>query len=201
MVSFHRTKNVSSDEGGAVILNNESILQRLDIIYENGTDRRAFTRWEVPFYSWQETGINAGMSNISAAILCAQLGKLEEITRRQLKIFYAYMKHLTPLAKKHGLRLPKIPVYNSNNAHIFYVIFKDEAQRDKVKAHLAQKEIDAVIHYVPLHISPMGEKLGYAPDDLPNTLAVFSRMLRLPMHARLIVDDCETIARGIGEAL
>ena len=87
MVSFHRTKNVSSDEGGAVIINNESILERLDIIYENGTDRRAFTRWEVPFYSWQETGINAGMSNISAAILCAQLGKLEEITRRQLKIF------------------------------------------------------------------------------------------------------------------
>ena len=200
-ISFHKTKNVSSEEGGAVIVNDEMMLKKMDLIYENGTDRRAFLRGGVPYYSWQTTGINAGMSNINAAILCEQLDKMDEITQRQLKIYDAYMKHLAPLAEKHGLRLPEIPEYNSNNAHIFYIVFKDATQRDKVKACLAEKSIEAVIHYVPLHLSAMGKKLGYVPEDLPNTMDIFNRMLRLPMHARLSEDDCEAVVRGIGNAL
>jgi dTDP-4-amino-4,6-dideoxygalactose transaminase len=200
-VSFHKTKNVSSEEGGALIIRDEGIVDKVDLVYENGTDRRAFLRGEIPFYSWKEAGLNAGMSNIHAAILCAQLEKRKDIQDRQAQVFEVYMKYLSPLAKKYGFKLPVIPEYNTNNVHVFYIIFKDEAQRRKVKTHLNRQGIEAVIHYVPLHQSHMGEELGYSPKDLPNSLMVSKCLLRLPMHARLKETDCRHIAKQIGEAL
>ena len=133
IVSFHKTKNISSEEGGALIVHDEDMVDIVDLVYENGTDRRAFLRGEIQYYSWKEAGLNAGMSNVHAAILCAQLEKREEIQARQSVAFEAYMKYLSPLAKKYSFSLPMIPEYNTNNAHVFYIIFKDEAQCRKVK--------------------------------------------------------------------
>ena len=200
-VSFHKTKNISSEEGGALIVRDDAMAEKVDIVYENGTDRRAFLRGEIPYYSWKEAGLNAGMSNVHAAILCAQLKKREEIQKRQLAAFEAYMKYLTPIAERYGLGLPVIPEYNNNNSHVFYVTFNDELQRKKVKAYLGNKGIEAVIHYVPLHQSHMGQKLGYRPEDMPNSLMVSKCLLRLPMHAHVTADDCRQIAELIGEAL
>lgn len=200
MVSFHKTKNISSEEGGAIILNDTSIYKKVETIYNNGTDRQAFIEGKVPFYSWQEVGLKTVMSNVNAAILSAQLDKLDEITSKQTKIFDAYMNSLGGLDKQYGFALPVTPEYNKNNAHVFFVIFKDETQRDKVKAHLNAKGIEAVIHYAPLHQSMMWKKMGNV-NILPKTEHVCNCILRLPMHARMKVADCEEIANEIGSAL
>ncbi len=199
-VSFHKTKNVSSDEGGAVILNDLSILKKLETIYNNGTDRQSFLRGEVPFYSWWQPGINAVMSNINAAVLCAQLDKADAISKKQNEIFDAYMKALAPLAQRHSFSLPIIPEHNTNNAHIFYIVFSGETQRDKVKEHLEQAGIGGVTHYVPLHQSGMWKKMG-KEYVLPKTEHVYKCMLRIPMHARMTKSDCQEIADEIGRAL
>ncbi len=201
IVSFHKTKNVSSDEGGAVIVNDESILEKLNVIYENGTDRTAFLREEVPFYSWQSVGMNAKISNINAAVLCAQLDKLEDITHKQVELYEEYMKYLRPLANAYGLRLPEVPDYNTNNAHVFYVIFKDANQRDAVKEHLDEVGIDAVIHYVPLHTSTGWKNTTAKQHRCPQTENLCQCMLRLPMHAEMTKADCEAVASEIGKAL
>ncbi len=196
IISFHKTKNVSSDEGGAVILNDESIIKKLDIIYENGTDRRAFLNGEVSFYSWQDVGMNAKMSNIAAAVLCAQLDRAEEITAKQRLIYDCYMKALEPF-KKHGIHLPLVPDNNKNNAHVFYIVMEDEAQKQKVANLLKEAGIEAVIHYVPLHTAGKWQNMG--KTALHATEHVCQCMLRLPMHAKMKPEDCEEIAKRIGE--
>jgi dTDP-4-amino-4,6-dideoxygalactose transaminase len=200
-VSFHKTKNVSSDEGGAVIVNDESILKKLETVYENGTDRQAFLKDEIPFYSWQNVGMNAKMSNINAAVLCAQLDKMGEIESLQQKVFEAYMKHLLPLSKKHGFILPTIPAYNTNNAHVFYIIFRDGEQKKAVAKHLKNVGIEAVIHYIPLHLSNGWKKLGSFDYKLPATEHVAECMLRLPLHAKMSAADCEIVAGEIDKVL
>ena len=201
IVSFHKTKNISSEEGGALLVRDEGMLEKVDLVYENGTDRRAFLRGEIPYYSWKEAGLNAGMSNVHAAILCEQLKKREEIEARQMKTFEAYMKYLSQPAREYGFSLPVIPEYNTNNAHVFYIVFKDGAQRSKAKARFNSHGIEAVIHYVPLHQSHMGAKLGYSPEDMPNSLMISKCLLRLPMHAHMTETDCMYIAEQIEEAL
>lgn len=199
-VSFHKTKNISSDEGGAIILNDPSIIKKLETIYNNGTDRQSFLRGDVPFYSWQEVGLNAVMSNISAAILCAQLDKLEEIVKMQTQIYTAYMNYLAPATLQYGLTLPIIREYNFNNAHVFYVIFKNEAQKERASTHLKSKDIGAVTHYEPLHLSSVGYNMGNT-YSLQNTEYVCKCMLRLPMHASMTLEDCILIAKEIEQAL
>ena len=189
ILSFHKTKNISSDEGGALIVKDYSLSRRLDIIYENGTDRRAFIRGKIDYYSWQKAGMNLAMNNLSAAILSSQIEKAENILIRQRTIYERYEKGLSEPAMKYGFGLPNVPKSNKNNYHVFYIMLKDNSQREHVRLYLAEQGIGAYIHYVPLHMSKMGHDLGYEDDDFPATKDVSERILRLPIYASMNIED------------
>ena len=203
ILSFHETKNVSAGEGGALLVDERhtALIDRLQTIYDNGTDREAFLRGEVSAYTWQTPGLNVAMPSLSAALLCAQLDKEAEITRLHLQVCAYYREAFIGNAARHGFSLPHIPPENEDNGHVFYLLFADHTARERVRTHLAKKGISAYFHYMPLHSSAMGKKLGYQPGDLPATKRVSACLLRLPVYAGLTEAQCAAVVSAVREAL
>jgi len=183
--SFHETKNYVCGEGGAIVINDKKFIERAEILREKGTNRSKFFRGEVDKYTWVDIGSSFLPSEILAAYLYAQLENMDKILNKRKKIYEYYAENLEELAIQNKIRLPVIPSDCTPNYHMFFIILPIEAQRDKLMNYLKQKGIMAIFHYIPLHLSPMGEKNGYKKGDLPITEALSSRLLRLPFYYNL----------------
>jgi dTDP-4-amino-4,6-dideoxygalactose transaminase len=155
--SFHETKNIISGEGGMLVVNDEKLMGRSEIIWEKGTNRSAFFRGEVNKYGWVDVGSSYLPSEVVAAFLYAQLENLEDIQSRRKEIWNSYYEGLSGIEEKGFLKLPKIPNGATNNAHMFYIICESFEKRSALIAHLKSKEIMSVFHYLSLHKSPFYE--------------------------------------------
>lgn len=195
-LSFHETKNIISGEGGALVIQDEELAARAEIIREKGTDRARFFRGEVDKYTWVDIGSSFLPSELVAAFLFAQLEGADRIMETRHRIFDTYRKGLEDLEQKSWLRLPAIPPECQHNAHLFYVLLPSEEERDALLVHFKEKGINGVFHYVPLHHSPMGLRLGYTPGDLPVTEEMSLRLVRLPAFFTLTSSQQD---RVIGE--
>ncbi len=195
--SFHETKNYISGEGGALSVNDEHFLRRAEIIRDKGTNRAAFFRGEVDKYTWVDVGSSFLPSEIIAAFLYAQLEEAEVITRKRLEIFETYERAFTPFFERGILRGPFCPVECRHNAHMFYLLTENGDTRDALIAFLRERNIHAVFHYVPLHLSPMGRRMGYKDGDLPVTEDLSARLLRLPCYFELTREDQNRVIEGV----
>ena len=196
--SFHETKNFISGEGGALLVNDDNLIERAEIICEKGTDRTKFFRGEVDKYTWVDIGSSFLPSEIVAAFLYAQLEEADVITRKREAIFSYYAQQLIPLQDIGLIRLPSYPPECQHNAHIFYLLVSTSIEdRDKLIAHLENKGINAIFHYVPLHTSPMGLKMGYKIGDLHNTEDLSARLIRLPCYFEMTREDQERVVNEI----
>lgn len=155
--SFHETKNVISGEGGMLVVNDEKLMGRSEIIWEKGTNRSAFFRGEVNKYGWVDVGSSYLPSEVVAAFLYAQLENLDDIQDRRKTIWNDYYKGLAGLQDKGVLKLPKVPEGATNNAHMFYIVCESYENRSALIAYLKEKEIMSVFHYLSLHKSPFYE--------------------------------------------
>lgn len=193
--SFHDSKNYVCGEGGCLMINTDDleILDRAEILREKGTNRNKFNRGEVDKYTWVDIGSSYLLSDLLAAFLYAQLEKIDEIQSLRMRIYDAYYQALKPFQESGLLRLPTIPDYAQHNAHLFYILFKDMKTRDRIMKRLKSRGIWAVFHYVPLHSSPMGLKLGNRIGDLPVTESLSERLLRLPMYADMTDEELKYI--------
>ena len=179
--SFHETKNIISGEGGSLMVRDEELAQRAEIIREKGTDRGRFFRGEVDKYTWQDVGSSFLPSEIIAAFLWAQLEEAEHITRERMDIWRRYHAMLAPLEQSELLRRPIIPADCQHNGHMYYVLLAPGIDRQAVLRKLNDNGIHAVFHYVPLHSSPGGMRFGRAHGDLSLTTSLSERLIRLPM--------------------
>ncbi|MCD6291928.1 MAG: dTDP-4-amino-4,6-dideoxygalactose transaminase [Deltaproteobacteria bacterium] len=196
--SFHETKNFISGEGGALLINNPELISRAEIIREKGTDRSQFFRGEIDKYSWIDLGSSYLPSELVAAFLYAQLEAAARITATRRAIYDFYAEALRPLAERGLISLPVTPADCTHNAHMFYLIVKGaEDERDRLLAFLKKRAIHAVFHYIPLHLSPMGRKLGYQEGDLPRTEALSGRVLRLPCYFELTLSQRQRVVAAV----
>ncbi|MGI8513370.1 MAG: dTDP-4-amino-4,6-dideoxygalactose transaminase [Solirubrobacteraceae bacterium] len=200
-LSFHETKNVSCGEGGALLVNDPDLIERAEILHEKGTNRSQFFRGQTDRYTWVDLGSSFVASDLSAAFLWAQLERAEEITERRLAVWRAYHEALEPLEREGRLRRPVVPDDRRHNAHMYYVLARDEAARDRLIEDLGRQGIQAVFHYVPLHSSPAGRRLGRAHGALAVTDDVAGRLARLPMWIGMEPADVERVADAVGTAL
>ncbi len=180
-VSFHETKNVISGEGGALLVNNENLCDRAEIIWEKGTNRSQFFRGQVDKYTWVDIGSSYLPSEINAAFLWAQLESAKEITDRRLEIWYTYHQAFLELENQGKIRRPIIPNECQHNAHLYYLILPNLEMRTRLIAQLKTTGIYAVFHYVPLHSAPAGLKYGKVNGDLSITNNMSDRLVRLPL--------------------
>lgn len=200
-LSFHETKNITCGEGGALLVNDEAYVLPAEIIREKGTDRSRFNRGEVGKYTWQSVGSSFLPGELSAAFLSAQMECATEITQQRLQIWDHYHELLAPLEDAGLLRLPIIPQHCAHNAHMYYILLPNEATRNGLITALKQEGIYTVFHYVPLHSSPAGRKLGRAHGTMRNTDTLSARLVRLPLWVGLTEEQQRRIAEAIGRIL
>ena len=199
--SFHETKNIISGEGGSLMVRDEELAQRAEIIREKGTDRGRFFRGEVDKYTWQDVGSSFLPSEIIAAFLWAQLEEAERITRERMDIWRRYHAMLAPLEQSELLRRPIIPSDCQHNGHMYYVLLAPGIDRQAVLRELKENGIHAVFHYVPLHSSPGGMRFGRAHGDFALTTSLSERLIRLPMWLGLSEAQQQRVCEVLGAIL
>ncbi|MGM9831113.1 MAG: dTDP-4-amino-4,6-dideoxygalactose transaminase [Paludibacteraceae bacterium] len=196
--SFHETKNIISGEGGMLGINDERFIRRAEIIWEKGTNRAEFFRGEVNKYGWVDTGSSFLPSEVIAAFLWAQLEDMEVIQNKRKSLWNLYYELLKPLEEKRGIRLPDIPDYATNNAHMFYLVCHNLEERTKLIKVLKENGVLAVFHYLSLHSSPF-----YITKHDGRILSECERyadcLVRLPLYFDLTEDDVRTICKTIYE--
>jgi len=185
VLSFHETKNVTCGEGGALILNDLSRVPRAEVLREKGTDRSRFFRGETDKYTWVDLGSSYLPSEILAAFLFAQLEASEHLQARRCEMWNRYFVGLQVWAGRCGVRLPMVPPECEQPWHLFYLLMPSPKARQSLIAQLKTDGIDAVFHYLPLHLSPMGRRFGGATGDCPVTEDVSARIVRLPLSGGL----------------
>ena len=191
--SFHETKNIISGEGGLLVVNDERFVRRAEIIWEKGTNRAEFFRGEVNKYGWCDTGSSFLPSEVNAAFLWAQLEQMDVIQEKRKALWDQYFARLKPLADRGVFRLPDIPVYATNNAHMFYLVCNSLEERTAMIKWLKENDIQAVFHYLSLHSSPYYQ-CKHDGRDLPNCDKYADCLLRLPMFFELSLSSVDVVS-------
>jgi dTDP-4-amino-4,6-dideoxygalactose transaminase len=180
-LSFHETKNISCGEGGALLINDELMAERAEILREKGTDRSRFFRGEVDKYTWVDIGSSYLPSDALAALLLAQFERHQFIQNRRLHLWQNYAQELRDWAESQGARLPVVPPWCNQAYHLFYLLMSSVDDGQALIAHLREQGIHAIFHYQPLHLSEMGRRFGGREGDCPVAESVSDRLVRLPL--------------------
>ena len=197
--SFHETKNFTSGEGGALLINDKKYIEDAEILREKGTNRSRFFRGQVDKYTWVNVGSSYLPSDMLAGFLLAQLEEREQIQSKRQKIWETYYRELEAWAEENSVQMPFVPAHCEQTYHMFYLLFPDLEKRQAAIAHLKERGIQAVFHYLPLHLSPMGEKFGGKAGDCPVTEQVSDQLLRLPFYTNMTEEDQMQVVKALME--
>jgi len=184
-LSFHETKNIISGEGGALLIRDPELAERAEIVREKGTDRSKFFRGHLDKYTWTDVGSSYLPGEITAAFLWAQMQEADTITARRLTIWSRYHAAFESLEQAGRIRRPIVPSIRDHNAHIYYILLRDLADRAKFIDAMTLHQINCVFHYVPLHSSPAGQRFGRPHGSLDITNLLSERLVRLPLFLEL----------------
>lgn len=193
VISFDITKQISAIQGGLLICNQTKYAQKLDHIYHIGTDRTQFMDKGKPYYEWVDVGSKYQLNELNAVALYDQLLHEEEILRKRKEISAIYWNELNEL-RQHNVQLISEDRIQSN-IHLFYLILNSNSEQEDFINYLNEREIESLFHYIPLHSSEMGKKFN--PDNLPVTEEISSRLVRLPLHINLSVEDLQHICSTV----
>jgi dTDP-4-amino-4,6-dideoxygalactose transaminase len=196
-LSFHETKNITCGEGGALLVNDPDLVARAEILREKGTDRSRFFRGEVDRYGWIDLGSSYLPSELTAAFLLGQLEARQKIQKLRRRIWKRYREGLADWANRRGVQLPVVPVHCRHPYHLFYLLHPNPGQRQALIAHLRQRGVQAVIHYLPLHDSVMGVRFGGRRGDCPVSESSSDRILRLPLYPSLGAADVDRVIEAV----
>ena len=199
ILSFHETKNLTCGEGGALIVNRADDIPRAEVLRDKGTNRSRFLQGLVDKYTWVDAGSSFGLSDLLAAFLFAQLESESGIQARRRAIWMRYSDGLSAWARAAGARMPCIPPDCEPSWHSFFLVLPAREARDALILHLRGRGIDAVFHYQPLHLSPMGQRLGGRPGACPVTEQVSDGLLRLPFHNALSDEEVDRVCEAVRE--
>lgn len=195
--SFHETKNIVCGEGGALVINDPTLLERAEIIREKGTNRSKFFRGEVDKYTWVDVGSSYLPSDILAAFLLAQLEEAQCIMQQRMAIWEHYHQAFETLEQQGKVRRPIIPSDCQHNAHIYHLIVDDLEVRSALITYLKNQGVQATFHYVPLHSAPAGIKYGRTSGTLSVTDDLSNRLIRLPLGAAMSLTEAKYVIEAV----
>jgi dTDP-4-amino-4,6-dideoxygalactose transaminase len=195
--SFHETKNITCGEGGALLVNNPAYTERAEILREKGTNRARFYRGLVDKYTWVDLGSSYLPSDMLAAYLYAQLESWESIQAKRRNIWHRYATGLSAWARETDTQLPMIPNHCEQPYHMFYMLLPSLSLRQALIETLKARGILSVFHYMPLHLSDMGQKFGGYQGQCPVTESVSDRLLRLPFYNDLTEGEQDEVIEGV----
>ncbi len=197
--SFHETKNIACGEGGALLLNDPALIERAEILREKGTNRTKFFRGQIDKYNWVDVGSSYLPSELNAAFLLGQLEACQIIQSRRKQIWETYRTELADWAAANDVRLPFTPEYCEHPYHMFYLLMPTLERRQAFIAHMKERAITTPFHYVPLHSSPMGRRIGGCPGDCPVTERVSDQLVRLPLFNTMRDEQAYQVMEAVSE--
>jgi dTDP-4-amino-4,6-dideoxygalactose transaminase len=192
-LSFHETKNITCGEGGALVINDPSFIERAEIIREKGTNRSLFFRGMIDKYTWVDKGSSYLMSDINAAVLTAQLEHSEVTQQRRHHAFRLYMEGLSDWANKIGVQLPHHLAREDRPAHLFPILMPTLDSRTELIEFAKKQDVYLTFHYVPLHHSPGGMRFGTASENFANTQRISDVLVRLPLFSDMNHEHTERV--------
>ena len=196
--SFHETKNYSMGEGGALLLRDDTFIERAEIVREKGTDRSRFLRGQVDKYTWTDIGSSFLPSELNAGYLLAQLEHAQLIYDDRMRSWEQYHAAFEALERKGRVERPVVPAGCKHNAHMFYLKAKDIHERTELIRYLSETaNVGAVFHYIPLHSSPAGLKYGRFDGEDVYTTRESERLLRLPMFYGLTAGQVDRVTNAV----
>lgn len=196
-LSFHASKNVVAGEGGALLINDPAYTARAEIVREKGTNRSQFFRGEVDKYTWVDLGSSFLPSEITAALLLAQLEQADVLNARRVALWSRYHEALAALEMRGLARRAEVPPHCAHNGHIYWLVFETGGLRARARELLVAKGIMASAHYAPLHNSPAGLRFGRAASDMKVASHVGDGLLRMPLYAHMPDDAIEQAAEAL----
>ena len=198
--SFHQTKNITCGEGGALLVNDRSFIERSEIIREKGTDRSKFFRGEVDKYSWVDLGSSYITSDILAGFLYGQLQQWENIQKKRQIIWERYHEELSEWANANGVSCPVVPEHCQQAWHMYYLLLPTLDCRNKFISRLKEKGVMAVFHYLPLNKSFYALRMAQKSWDFfscPVTEDIADRIVRLPFYTSMSEDEQSIVINEI----
>jgi len=197
-ISFDIMKNLcAAGQGGALVLNNPAFMARAEIITHKGTNRMAFYRGEANYYEWFDIGSLYTLNALNAAYLYANMEEAATIQQQRMALWERYRAALTPLADSGQIILPVVPQECQHNAHIFAIRLQDKTQRDRFISYMKERQILAMFHYMPLHLSPAGKRFGRTSGALAVTERVADTLVRLPLFHGLSHDHQQQVIDAV----
>lgn len=200
-LSFHETKNITCGEGGAIVINDPSLVERAEILREKGTDRSRFLRGQVDKYSWIDTGSSWVLSDLLAGLLTGQLERISDINQRRLDIWNSYNGALRQWAMKLDISTPTVPPEAKHTGHMYYLKLPTMNLRDQFIEYMKLRGVTTVFHYQSLHNSRVGMLLGEDKRQCLNSDQASETLVRLPLFSSLddsqleyIIDSCAGFA-------
>jgi len=190
--SFHETKNITCGEGGLLVINDETLIARAEVIREKGTNRSSFNRNEIAQYSWIDIGSSYLASDIAAAFLYAQLNKLDDIQKKRRKLWEQYYSGLKELADNNMVNLSHVPVNSAHNGHVFYLVCQSSIIRDEYINYMFLNNVSVQFHYITLHDSPYYSST-HGQRKLPIAKHYQECLVRLPLFYDLDESDADRI--------
>lgn len=192
-LSFHETKNFSSGEGGALVLNDPAFVERAEILREKGTNRSRFFRGQVDKYTWVDKGSSFLLADPLAAVLCAQFAHADVIQDRRHRAWRAYADGLSDWARRVGAELPVIPSSADHPAHLYWMWMPSLEMRTAFISHMRAHGVQAVFHYQALHEAPMGASFGADPASCPVASRATTNLVRLPVFSDMRDHEIEAV--------
>ena len=199
--SFHETKNFVCGEGGALLVNDPRDVDRARVLYDKGTNRRAFVMGQVDKYSWKDTGSSFGLSDTLAAYLLAQLEQRDKIQGKRRALWDKYFAALAPHADRLGFTLAEIPSDREQTFHMFYALISDNETRNAVLGGMREQNVQPTFHYVPLHSSDAGRRFAARETACPVTDDISGRLLRLPFYNSLGESESDRVIETFVQTL
>lgn len=200
-ISFHATKNVTSGEGGVLLVNDPALVERAQVIWEKGTNRSQFLRGEIDRYTWVDVGSSFGASDLTAAFLLAQLEAAEEVTARRREIWDRYHAGFAGLEREGLARRPPTRTGSVHNGHLYYLVLPSAEARSAFISRMSEQGIATAFHFVPLHSAPAGQRLGRVAGPLEHTDELSSRLVRLPLFVDLGEAEVERVIEAAAAAI
>lgn len=197
-LSFHATKNFQCGEGGALIINDKSLLERAYTLREKGTNRKQFLEGGVEKYEWFDKGGSYLLPEVLSGLLLSQLLESKFIQQERAHVWNRYHDELFEVFMAHGWKFSELAREARGSFHNFYLISK-KGVRQKLRAYLAEKGIEANAHYQGLHASKAGRQLGRSVGDFSITDMASTELLRLPLWTGMTDGEIDSVISGVKE--
>jgi dTDP-4-amino-4,6-dideoxygalactose transaminase len=190
--SFHANKNITSAEGGALVLPDESLVPRCEHLRLQGVARSGEDGMEV-----EEPGGKFNLTDVAARIGLGQLPQLERFTQRRRALARRYFERWD---RSLGCELP-VEDYEQSNWHMFQVVLPAHIERAGFIAAMREQGIGIGVHYPAMHLFKLYRRLGWREGQFPHAERIGRGIVTLPLFPRMADADVDRVCEAVRKVL